>query len=295
MTALATQIGVAGTTAHTPLPRATTYGHAREVPSGAQTCDLPAIAGTARGIARPPARGVAAVAVPSAPAGRPASTVRRSPGRTATAAASRLRHHQPVLGPVALVLVLVGIFATGFGFEQVTGTALPGWLPGGHRPAREFPAMAASDPISITIPALRLQAPVHDVGMADNGTIAVPELDRHNEAGWYVASPTPGETGPAVIVGHVDTRTGPSVFYQAGTLHPGAEIEIGRQDRSVAVFEVTSVERFDKSALPADRVYADFSRPGLRLITCGGRWVGGETGYAENVVVFAALVSARRR
>jgi hypothetical protein len=41
-------------------------------------------------------------------------------------------------------------------------------------------------------------------------------------------------------------------------------------------------------------VYGDFTRPGLRLITCGGRWVGGELGYADNVVVFASLVRAYR-
>ena len=61
----------------------------------------------------------------------------------------------------------------------------------------------------------------------------------------------------------------------------------------MAVFEVNSVEKFDKGRLPVDEVYGDFSRPSLRLITCGGQWVGGETGYADNVVVFASLVKAR--
>ena len=198
------------------------------------------------------------------------------------------------LRPAALVLIVFGVFFAGFGFERVTGTPLTQWLPGASRHSvREHPPMGASDPVSLNIPALNLQAAVHDVGLADDGTIEVPELNRHNEAGWYVASPTPGENGPAVIVGHVDTRTGPSVFYQAGTLHPGAQIQVRRMDGSVAIFEVTSVERFDKSSLPAERVYADFSHPGLRLITCGGRWVGGSTGYADNVVVFASLVGAQ--
>jgi hypothetical protein len=61
----------------------------------------------------------------------------------------------------------------------------------------------------------------------------------------------------------------------------------------VAVFEVNSVERFGKTRLPMRRLYADFSRPGLRLITCGGRWVGGDTGYADNIIVFASLTKAR--
>ena len=61
----------------------------------------------------------------------------------------------------------------------------------------------------------------------------------------------------------------------------------------MAIFEVDSVRRFDKERFPTDEVFGDFSRPHLRLVTCGGQWVGGETGYAENVVVFASLVRTR--
>ncbi|MDG4764568.1 class F sortase [Solwaraspora sp. WMMD406] len=331
--ALATQIGTAGTTPHTVAAPVTTYGRPQPAPAEQtepapteqtgqpQAAPLPAIPGTARGIARAPVRGVAAVPGRAGPtpggAGRRPGPARprgrgwwgvgggkrrsgRRPGpggstRPGGAGTGRRRTGgRSGWGPAALALVLFGIFAVGIGFERVTGTTLAHWLPGGHRsPTKEYPAMPASDPVSLDIPALNLQAAVHDVGMTDDGTIEVPELDRHNEAGWYVASPTPGENGPSVIVGHVDTRTGPSVFHQAGTLHPGAQIQIRRVDGSVAVFEVNSVERFDKSSLPVQRVYADFSRPGLRLITCGGRWVGGDTGYADNVVVFASLVDAR--
>jgi hypothetical protein len=74
-------------------------------------------------------------------------------------------------------------------------------------------------------------------------------------------------------------------------LKAGAHIEITRRDRKVAVFEVNSVETFSKEQLPVKRVYDDYSRPGLRLITCGGTWVGGELGYASNVIVFASLIS----
>ncbi|MFY1636824.1 class F sortase [Solwaraspora sp. WMMB335] len=317
--ALITQIGVAGTTAHAITPPVTTYGRARPAPTEQPVATLPAIPGTARGVARAPVRGVAAVPGGSRhpgdqrrlggsrhPAGhRPTGSGGRrggwrggrqgstGPGRSGDRGI-RGRGGQLRWNRAALVLIVLGVFATGLGFERITGTSLAQWLPGNYRPPpRDFPVMAASDPVSIAIPALSLQAAVHDVGLAADGTIEVPELNRHNEAGWYVASPTPGEKGPAVIVGHVDTRTGPSVFHQAGTLHPGAQIQIRRADGSVAVFEVNSVEQFDKSALPADRVYGDFSRPGLRLITCGGQWVGGGTGYADNVVVFASLVDAR--
>lgn len=95
-----------------------------------------------------------------------------------------------------------------------------------------------------------------------------------------------------MIVGHVDTTTGPAVFHGLKELHDGDEIEVTRADRRVAVFEVDEIQRYRKERLPVDQVYGDFSRPRLRLITCGGRWVGGATGYADNLVVYATLVRA---
>jgi sortase (surface protein transpeptidase) len=146
----------------------------------------------------------------------------------------------------------------------------------------------------VEIPAINVKAPLMSVGLARDGSIDVPPLKRHNEAGWFDEGPTPGQFGPAVIVGHADTRSGPSVFAELGSLRPGQRIEVLRRDHRWAVFEVNSVERFNKNKLPVDRVYGDFRRPSLRLMTCGGKWVGGRTGYSDNVVVFASLVSSRR-
>ncbi|MEU7846688.1 class F sortase [Micromonospora parva] len=197
----------------------------------------------------------------------------------------------PVLAIGALMVLIVAML----GVEQVTGMSLlPDRLSAGLRPPpKKFPVLPASQPISLAIEEIGVQAPVHAVGIAPDGTIAVPDAGRAQEAGWYDQGPTPGQYGPAVIVGHVDTTSGPAVFHKLRELRSGDEIEVTRTDQRVAVFEVNSVEKFDKGRLPVDEVYGDFSRPSLRLITCGGQWVGGETGYADNVVVFASLVKAR--
>jgi hypothetical protein len=196
-------------------------------------------------------------------------------------------------GPLAVILVLVGVFATGAGLGRAGGSAWSDWLAGRKEPApRESPAVDSSRPIQIAIPSIGVRAPVHRVGLAADGSIAVPSLAKHNETGWYDGGPTPGQVGPAIIVGHADTRTGPSVFHDLIKLRPGARVEVTRADRSVVVFEVDSVEHFDKAKLPAERVYGDFSRPGLRLITCGGQWMGPSIGYSDNIVAFASLVSA---
>jgi hypothetical protein len=241
------------------------------------------------------------------PAGHPPPTGARSGGtaRTGPAVAStRTRRPTvrrprsgrsgpglPVLVVAAVMVLIVGML----GFQQITGiSVLPEQLTAGIRPPpKTFPVLPASPPVAISVPAVEVTAPVHQVGIAPDGSIGVPDAARAQEAGWYDQSPTPGQYGPAVIVGHVDTTTGPAVFHDLKDVRAGDRVEVTRQDRSVAVFEVNGVDRYDKEKLPVDEVYGDFSRPNLRLITCGGRWVGGATGYADNVVVFASLVRAR--
>ncbi len=237
------------------------------------------------------------------PSSTPRSTVRRPLAIVAAPPAVDPRipipptgRKQVPVGAFALALVLIGIYAVGLGVGQATGGfTLPDLFAADDAPPpREFPVLEPSRPTRITIPALKVDAPVHSVGLADDGTVEVPTLERHTEAGWFDRGPTPGQYGPAVLVGHADTRTGPSVFHGLRTLRPGARIEIVRRDREVAIFEVNSVEYFGKSELPTARVHGDFSRPGLRLVTCGGRWLGGSTGYSDNLVVFASLIGSRQ-
>lgn len=211
---------------------------------------------------------------------------------TAVRTAGRRR---PWSVPFAAVLVLVGVFATGAGLGRTVGpfdwVAEGGGRAGGA--AADGASLTASRPVSLAVPAIRVAAPVEPVGEAPDGSIAVPPLDEADRAGWYDRGPTPGEPGRAVIVGHVDTKDGPAVFYELARLKSGDRIEVTRADRSVAVFAVESVERFGKNDLPADRVYGDDGPPALRLITCGGQWVGGRTGYVDNVIAFATLVDTR--
>ncbi|MER5455066.1 class F sortase [Micromonospora sp. NPDC002389] len=196
--------------------------------------------------------------------------------------------------PLAVVLVLVGVFATGAGLGRTAGSPL-GWAAtGGEAASTSAPvARTTARPVSLSVPSIAVAAPVKPVGDAPDGTIGVPPLSRHEETGWYDRGPVPGDPGPAVIVGHVDTKSGPSVFYDLAKLRVGDTVEVGREDGSVAVFTVNSVEHFPKDQLPADRVYGHDGPPTLRLITCGGQWLGGPDGYADNVIAFASLTGTR--
>ncbi|MFI1385660.1 class F sortase [Embleya sp. NPDC020886] len=160
-------------------------------------------------------------------------------------------------------------------------------------PAVEGPLLARSEPAAIDIAEIGLHAPLTAVGLDAAGAVQVPPPDPERRAGWYDQGPTPGELGPAVLVGHLDSTTGPAVFYDVGTVRVGGTVEIRRADRSIAVFTVDTVERFAKSDFPTQRVYGDLNRAELRVITCGGDYDPEQGGYQDNTVLFAHLTGSR--
>ena len=123
------------------------------------------------------------------------------------------------------------------------------------------------------------------------GHSSVPEA--YDTVGWYKYSPTPGELGPSVILGHVDSYEGPAVFFSLGQVHVGDPIEIEREDGSVVVFSITGYERVEQTAFPTDRVYNDISHAGIRLITCSGIFDKGAQRYSHNLIVYGELSEIR--
>jgi sortase (surface protein transpeptidase) len=139
----------------------------------------------------------------------------------------------------------------------------------------------------LSIPSLGIRTKLIHLGVNSNGTLQVPK--RTTVAGWYTGSPRPGTVGSAVIAGHVDSRTGPGIFFWLRTLHRGDRIYVGRADGTMAVFTVTRVQRFAKDAFPTAAVYGPVPDAELRLITCGGIFDRSLRSYLSNVVVFARL------
>ncbi|MEU4568205.1 class F sortase [Micromonospora sp. NPDC023956] len=152
--------------------------------------------------------------------------------------------------------------------------------------------MARSEPTAITIPRIGVHAPVMSLGVTAEGTVQVPPLEQAQLAGWYRPGPSPGETGNAVIVGHVDSsHIGPAVFYHLGALLPGDTISVARRDGSSAAFRVDAVRSYPKTEFPSALVYGPNERAGLRVVTCGGQFDERLRDYPDNVIVFATLVS----
>ncbi|WP_306322846.1 MULTISPECIES: class F sortase [unclassified Streptomyces] len=161
--------------------------------------------------------------------------------------------------------------------------------PAGRKGVRPLPFSPVE---RVRIPAIRVDAPVTEVGLDAAGRVDAPPSEEANLAGWFTGAASPGERGTAVVVGHVDNARGPAVFYGLGTLRNGQHVEIRRADGKAAVFRVYGVEVFAKSRFPGRKVYRSHGTPELRLITCGGRF-SKRDGYDANVVAFARLVSTR--
>jgi hypothetical protein len=150
--------------------------------------------------------------------------------------------------------------------------------------------LARSRPLRLEIPRIAIRTPLLDLGLHPDGSMVLPPLTSDAPAGWYRYLASPGENGPAVIVGHVDSaRDGPAVFYRLGSVRPGDLVVVLRADGVLARFVVTRVISVRKNRFPDDDVFGPVDYPALRLITCGGPFDRGTGHYLNNVIVFARL------
>lgn len=147
------------------------------------------------------------------------------------------------------------------------------------------PSRPVAAPDRVRIPALGVDSPLIPLGLNPDRSLEVPT--KAKIAGWYTGAPTPGEVGPAIVVGHVDWRGVPGVFKRLDQLRVGDQVEFLSQEGVTAAFVVTHSERVSKNAFPTQRVYGDTAGPELRLITCGGVFDRTSGHYRDNVIVYA--------
>jgi sortase (surface protein transpeptidase) len=155
--------------------------------------------------------------------------------------------------------------------------------------AETEPSVRAIQPVRVRIPAIGVDAPVIELGLNADDTLEVPA--DFDEAGWWTGGSEPGAAGPAVVVGHVDSRAGPAVFYNLHVLRRGDVIELLDGSGDKVRFGVQRLERHPKDAFPTAAVYDNTPRPTLRLITCGGAFDSTARSYVDNVIVFATLLN----
>ena len=158
----------------------------------------------------------------------------------------------------------------------------------GFRSVRGYRGTPA--PVRLEIPRIGVATGLLRLGRDTDGTVEVPEGPRKwDTAGWYAGGTRPGDPGSAVILGHVDSKSGPAVFYRLRELRPGDRVEVVRAGGSRASFTVDRVERYPKRRFPTDDVYYPTLTPRLRLVTCGGEFDRAARSYRDNVIAFASL------
>jgi hypothetical protein len=147
---------------------------------------------------------------------------------------------------------------------------------------RDAPALRATE---VRLPTLGVDSTLVDLDVGADGVLQ-PPADPY-VAGWYRRGAAPGEQGPAVIAGHVDSQQGPAVFSRLDRLAPGDPVEVARSDGKAFDYRVVSVESHAKAAFPTALVYGPAPGPVLRLVTCGGVFDPRSRHYRDNVVVTA--------
>ncbi|HEY2725293.1 MAG TPA: class F sortase [Pseudonocardiaceae bacterium] len=188
----------------------------------------------------------------------------------------------------ALLLVAVGCGVQGGAAPVPAGSpvadaAVPG-------PVAPLPA---ATPTRLRIPAIGAASTLIPLGLNADGTVEVPSLDDPMQAGWYRYGPTPGQVGPAVVLGHVNARGSQGVFARLAELAPGDQVSIDRDDGHTVGFTVRRVEEVPKTQFPTGRVYGDTQAPELRLVTCGGELDRARHSYRDSIIVYAVLTSER--
>lgn len=194
----------------------------------------------------------------------------------------------------ALALLVLALAACGEASSPRPAAPAPVPTPSAHRPTSTTVTTAlargAAPPVRIRIPAIGVSAAVVRLGLNRDGTLQVPE--DFGVTGWFTGGPAPGETGPAVIAGHIDSRRGPAVFYRLHALRPGDRVAVERADGTTVQFAVEGSAQYPKRAFPTEAVFGPSPDPLLRLITCGGAFDRSTRHYRDNVVVTARLASA---
>jgi LPXTG-site transpeptidase (sortase) family protein len=209
------------------------------------------------------------------PTRRPAAAIALAAGLVVivggTAGLLLTRHSTPAMRPVA---------AGAAALPAPTGPIVA--------PPQSAAPRPAAAPVALTIPLIGVQTRLVRLGLAPDGELQVPSST--SDAGWYTGSPRPGATGSAIIVGHIDSLTGPGVFYRLSELAVGDKVYVKRADGTLVEFRVTSVQTYLKDHFPTEEVYGAVPDPELRLITCGGAFDAATGHYLSNIVVYATEV-----
>lgn len=152
----------------------------------------------------------------------------------------------------------------------------------------QSPLPVPAIPRLLSIPDLNVEAIVEDVGLDNENKMDVPKNAMN--AGWYNLGVKPGETGNAVMAGHLDKKDGsPAIFYNLTKLKKGDILQVtdnlGQQYRYI----VTETKSYALKDFPLQEVFGPNSKARLNLITCEGNFNKSSNLYSHRFVVYSEL------
>lgn len=199
-----------------------------------------------------------------------------------------LRHRLSWAAVVAGVALAVGL-GLWLAAEQRAGrdgrATAPPVASGDLDPGASRPSGAPPPRPRLEIPAIDVSAHSVDLGLQRDGSLEVPK--NYHEVGLWKRGPKPGERGPAVIAGHVDSKTAPAVFHRLRKLRRGDRVRWDGENGVTERFKVTRIEEHPKAEFPTEDVYGKTRRRELRLITCSGPADRSGRRSLNNLIVFA--------
>lgn len=142
-------------------------------------------------------------------------------------------------------------------------------------------------PAKLYIPALQILALVDPVSITDDGQMDVPAYTRR--VGILSKSSDgvmPGAIGNAVMDGHVDSPTGPAVFFRLKQIKKGDKVIIKNKEGCRIDFSVEAVETYKTTEAPISKIFGPSNESRLNLITCTGTFIRKTKEYQERLVVY---------
>lgn len=145
-------------------------------------------------------------------------------------------------------------------------------------------------------------------GLDPDGSIHVPSVKTPQVLGYYTRGGAPCIPGPQqvpfTLLGHIDGSGQKGVLYSLKNLKAGDRVTVGLDNGKTCTYRITRLVQISKdpkneppnalswdSAEAKDLVWGPKPQSQINLISCGGKFVGGELGYADNIVGIGTLVT----
>lgn len=144
-------------------------------------------------------------------------------------------------------------------------------------------------PKKLEIPSLGINAKIKAKGLTRDKKMQAPSNSGH--VAWYRHGARPGETGNAVLAGHLDTATSAEgVFANLKDIKVGADVYVTDSKNNSLHFTVTKIAAYTSQDAPLSEIFGASDTPRLNLITCDGKWDRKKHQYQKRLVVYSTLV-----